>query len=228
MKAIILAAGHGKRLQPLTFETPKPLIKVAGEEIIDRIFKSLPDEIDEVYIIVEHLKDKIQAHVGEIFYNKKVKFFEQGEKKGTFGALYSAKDYLEAGERFLVLNGDDVHEKEELKKYLQYTRSFGVQKMLMPNYYSMQMTPDGYVIGWKPQTEEEKIEGALVATGVYVIDSYIFKHPGVIVFGGEYGLPQTILDQKDEYPIRAIVTKKWMPINSYEDLEKAENYFKKL
>ena len=45
MKAVILAAGKGNRLLPLTEHTPKPLIEIAGTPIIDRIFQSLPDEI---------------------------------------------------------------------------------------------------------------------------------------------------------------------------------------
>ncbi len=224
MKAIILSAGQGTRLQPLTFETPKPLIKISGETIVDRIFKSLPEEIDEAIIVVEHLKDKIKSHVGENFYNKKVTYVDQIPMRGTYGALLSAKDLFEEKERFLVINGDDIHDKEELEKYLHFPRSLGVQPMIMPNYYSVKIK-DGFVDGFSPQTDEEKVSGALIATGAYVLDTDIFKHPGVEVFGGEFGLPQTIMEQKDEFPITGIITTKWVTVNSIEDIEKAEKYF---
>src|SRR3984885_8037211 len=107
MKVIILAAGKGNRLLPLTEHIPKPLISIADKPIIDRIFQSLPDEINQVIIVVEHLKDKIRVHVGEDFYEKKVSYVEQISMRGTFGALLSAKSLLYPDERFLVLNGDD-------------------------------------------------------------------------------------------------------------------------
>ncbi|MDO8260742.1 MAG: hypothetical protein Q7T50_04590, partial [Candidatus Magasanikbacteria bacterium] len=165
-------------------------------------------------------------YLGESFYNKKVIYAKQTEKKGTFGALLSAKKFLKKDERFLVLNGDDINDKEELKKYLEYPRSFGVQKMHMPNYYSIGIDRNKYIEGFRTQTDEEKLSVAFIATGVYVIDTNIFDHPGIVVYGGEYGLPQTILAQKDLYPIKSITTKKWMPINSFEDMKRAENYFK--
>jgi NDP-sugar pyrophosphorylase family protein len=220
MKAIILAAGEGTRLRPLTLTTPKPLIEVAGRPIIERIFESLPDQITEVIMVVGHLKEKIINHLGEEFLGKKVTYAEQGEMKGTFGALCCAKENIKDGEEFLVLNGDDINDKDELKKFMGGGRAWGLQKAVMPNYYSMQIE-NALVSGWKPQTDEERVNGAFIATGVYKLDSEIFKHPGVIVFGGELGLPQTILAQKDEFPIRAIITEKWIPINSFEDLERA-------
>ena len=222
MKVIILAAGLGTRLLPLTETIPKPLIKISGITIIDRIFQSLPNEIEEVIIIVEHLKEKIKNHVGEKFYNRKVTYVNQGNKRGTFGALLSAKDILLKDERFLVLNGDDIHDKQELENYLKHPRSLGVQKMILPNYYAVQLDQNKYVSDFSPQSNEEKKYGTLIATGAYVIDSNIFEHPGIVVYGGEYGLPQTILAQKDKYPIMAITTLKWRPINFISDIEKTE------
>lgn len=222
MKAVILAAGEGTRLRPLTLETPKPLIEVAGRPIIDRIIESLPEAIDEVVMVVEHLRERVKKHLGENFQGRKITYVEQGSKKGTYGALLSAKDLLEG--QFLVLNGDDLHSKEELEKFIQVGRVLGVQKMIMPNYYSVEIEND-FVKSFRPQTEEEKINGVLVATGVYTLDNGIFDHPGVLVYGGEYGLPQTIMAQKDLYPVKAVTTTGWVPINSLSDLEKANKLF---
>ncbi len=226
MKAVILAAGRGTRLQPLTLETPKLLIEVAGKKIIDRIIDSLPDVINEAIIIVDHLKEAIQQYA--IDTHIKLTFVEQGDKRGTFGALLSAKENLKGESRFLVLNGDDINDKEELALHLLFPRSFGIQRMHMPNYYSMQVTDTGFISGWQPQTEEEKNSDAFIATGVYILDPQIFDHPGVVVFNGEYGLPQTILEQKETNPIKAVITTKWQPINTFEDLKRAEDYFHSL
>jgi len=220
MKVIILAAGQGTRLLPITLETPKPLIEIAGRPIIDRIFQSLPDSIDEAIIVVEHLKEKIISHLGESFNGMKVRYVDQINKKGTFAALLSAKDLLEENERFLVLNGDDIHDKVELTEYLNYPRSFGVQYMNMPNYYSIKMDEKNYIKGFFPQTDQEKKGKVVVATGAYVLDKNIFEHQGVSVYGGELGLPQTILAQKESHPVKGIITTRWITINSFEDIER--------
>ena len=58
-RAIIMAAGKGKRMQPLTLETPKPLIKVNGVRMIDTIIRGLhANGITEIYVVVGYLKEK--------------------------------------------------------------------------------------------------------------------------------------------------------------------------
>jgi NDP-sugar pyrophosphorylase family protein len=223
MKVIILAAGKGTRLLPLTEHIPKPLIKIAGLPIIDRIFQSLPDEIDEVILVVEYLKEKIIGHVGSNFYGRRVRFIDQIEMRGTLGALFSAKPLIQPSERFLVINGDDIHDKTELETYLAYDRSFGLQLVKMPGYHSIHLDSKGYVEGFYPQTESEQTNGAYTATGAYVIDADIFSHEGVRLKSGiEVGLPQTILAQKDSHPVKGVITMKWLPINSFSDIERAQ------
>ncbi|TSC55275.1 MAG: nucleotidyl transferase [Parcubacteria group bacterium Greene0416_79] len=63
MKAIILAAGEGKRMLPLTRSVPKPLLRIKNKTILDYIFAALPEEIDHVVIVVGYLKKKIQEHI---------------------------------------------------------------------------------------------------------------------------------------------------------------------
>lgn len=225
MKAIILAAGKGTRLLPLTLHTPKTLVEINGKTIIERIINSLPDEIDEVIVVVDHLKEKIKETVGDEFLGKKIIYIDQGEKSGTFGAIYSAKNLLNENERFLVTNGDDIHDRNEYIECIKHPRAMAVEKKIMPNYYSVQIDKDNNFLGFKSQTEQEKNNGAFIATGVYVLDSNIFKHPGVKLSIGEYGLPQTVLEQSKDYPVKVITTSGWISINSIEDLEKARSYF---
>jgi NDP-sugar pyrophosphorylase family protein len=225
MKAVILAAGEGTRMRPLTLENPKPLININDKKIIDLVLNSLPQEIDEVIIIVDYLKEKIIEYIGNNHKDKKITYLTQGDKKGTYGALLSAKNLFNDNERFLVLNSDDIHDKNELRNYLKFPRSFGIQKMIMPNYYNVQTDIEGHIIGFQKQTETNKLNGVMVGTGVYVLDSNIFKHEGVVVNGGELGLPQTILEQKDEYPIMSVTTEHWQPINTLEDLDRVRKIF---
>jgi len=230
MKVVILAAGKGTRLLPLTEHTPKPLLKIGGIATIDRTLRSLPKSIDEIIIIVSHLKAKIISHSGNISNGRPITYIEQTGINGTFGALLCAREKFTPKERFLVLNGDDIYNKEELEEHLLHLRAFGIQHAKMPGYDSIHIDDNSHVTGFHPLTEKEKKDGALVSIGSYVIDTHIFDSPGIIIQNGEYGLPHTILAQRETFPITAITTKKWMPINSFEDIEKAKNntYFSHL
>jgi NDP-sugar pyrophosphorylase family protein len=62
MKAIILAAGRGTRLQPLTNTTPKPMIQVCGKPILEYLVESLYQEVSEIILIVKYKQEVIKEY----------------------------------------------------------------------------------------------------------------------------------------------------------------------
>ncbi len=88
MKAILLAAGEGLRLRPLTETTPKPLLKVLGEPILKRSISGLNKYgIDSFIIITNYLEEQIKEYIINEFPNLKIDFVHQTEIKGTANAL---------------------------------------------------------------------------------------------------------------------------------------------
>jgi NDP-sugar pyrophosphorylase family protein len=225
MKAIILSAGRGTRLQPLTNTTPKSLLQVKNKPILEHILNNLPADISEVFIVVDYLSDHIKSFVdiAQDNYSFTIKCINQiKDKKGTMAALLSVRDSLIDNERFLVLNGDDIIEKKDIEKMLPYERSFGVQKMIMPNYYKV-VSKNGFLNTFENQNETEKKVGVPIATGTYLIDTNIFNFTNRLLKGDEIGIPQTIIDNKDVYPINVVEFHSWKPINTIEDLEKVNH-----
>lgn len=231
MKAIILAAGKGNRLKPYTDNIPKTLLPIKKDShpqdvILTAILARLPSYIDEVFIIVkyleEHVRDFIQEH--EVYIKqinpriKKITCITQTEAKGTMGAVQTVKGNIQPDERFLVLNGDDLHTQEELEKFNLNRYSFGVQKKIMPGYKSIQVDEKGVVIGLVKQTEDELEAGCLIATGTYMLDGKFFEFEPVVLSDGEIGLPQTLLKHVETYTSYAVYEDGWVSINTVEDL----------
>ena len=103
-RAIIMAAGIGQRLRPLTFTTPKPLICVNGTRMIDTAVNGLRSNgIDEIHVVVGHLKEQFCEWGKE----KDVDIIENPDYKtcNNISSLYAAREYLED---CMILDGDQM------------------------------------------------------------------------------------------------------------------------
>lgn len=107
MKAMILAAGRGERLRPLTDETPKPLIKVAGRSLIEYHLQNLADAgFKEIIINTAWLAEEIHQQLGNgENYGVTIQYSDEGEALETAGGIINALPLL-GNEAFLVVNGD--------------------------------------------------------------------------------------------------------------------------
>lgn len=107
MKAMILAAGFGKRMQPLTLTTPKPLVQVRGQALIDYHFNALKNaQTKEVAVNVHHLGDQIIEYVKQRWAaDFKLHFFTEAEILGTGGGIYQALSVFD-NEAFIALSAD--------------------------------------------------------------------------------------------------------------------------
>ena len=109
MKVMILAAGYGKRLLPLTKETPKPLLKVGNKTLIQHNIEHLiKNDFTEFVINISHLGHMIENHVKEKFSNINIEFSKEDKPLGTGGGILNAIDLL-GDENFLVMNSDIFH-----------------------------------------------------------------------------------------------------------------------
>jgi len=119
MQAVIMAAGRGTRLKPLTLTIPKPLLKVAGKTLLERNLSALPAQVDEVVIVINYLGDQIVTLLGNTWHDKKITYVRQQRLTGTAGAIIDCREVLRLGS-FLVINGDDLYEKSDLEKLRQH------------------------------------------------------------------------------------------------------------
>ncbi|MGN8345020.1 N-acetylmuramate alpha-1-phosphate uridylyltransferase MurU [Pseudomonas sp. SMV71] len=107
MKAMILAAGKGERMRPLTLATPKPLIRVAGVPLIEYHLRALA-RAGFTEIVINHawLGQQIEDHLGDgSRFGVNIRFSPEGEPLETGGGIFRALPLL-GDEAFVVVNGD--------------------------------------------------------------------------------------------------------------------------
>ena len=107
MKAMILAAGKGSRLSPLTDKTPKPLLPIQGRPLIEYIVKNLAREgYHQIVINLHHLGDQIIEFLGDgSRYRVDITYSLEEELLETGGGIKKALNLL-GNEPFLIVNGD--------------------------------------------------------------------------------------------------------------------------
>ncbi len=103
--AVLMAGGQGKRLQPLTLTTPKPLLKVADKPIIDyNIDNLIYYGIEHINITVNYLAEQLEEHFKEPYEGHQIRCIREGKYLGTIGSLNMIRDWH--SDTILLMNSD--------------------------------------------------------------------------------------------------------------------------
>ena len=107
MDAIVLAAGKGSRLRPLTEDKPKGMVEVSDQPILTHCFDQLVElGVDELIIVVGYLKERIINHYGDEYKGVPITYTHQREQRGLAHALLSAEEHID--EHFILMLGDNI------------------------------------------------------------------------------------------------------------------------
>lgn len=222
MKAVILAAGEGARLRPLTENTPKPLVKLNGKPLLDYTLDALPPSVSEIIMVVGYLGQQIIDYVGTTTRGRSVSYVWQTEKNGTFPALGLCRESL-GKERFLFLHADDLLDASALEHMVQLP---GLSIMVFPHSEPQRF---GVVELNLDRTVKMIIEkpaqplSNLVNAGPAVLDGRIFdEHPRVHGNGEQY-LAEALGSLAQRVPVQAVVAREWTPIGYPADIGAVEH-----
>jgi NDP-sugar pyrophosphorylase family protein len=109
IRAVVLAAGHGRRLRPLTAELPKPLLPILGRPLLAETLDRLAAfGVEATAINLHHQADAIPAALGEHWSGMPLHYSREREILGTLGALHPLRDFLALADLVLVVNGDSL------------------------------------------------------------------------------------------------------------------------
>ena len=122
MKAMILAAGYGTRLQPYTNHTPKPLFPIAGRPLLDAIIRRLQQAGCRAVIVnTHHLHQQIEDFIAGQHYSLEVYTRHEPQILGTGGAVKNVADFWD-NQPFMVINADIIADIDLAKVYITHCR----------------------------------------------------------------------------------------------------------
>ncbi len=178
MKAIVLAAGQGKRLLPFTHTRPKHMIPIAGRPLLEHLLISLREnEIKEIILVVGYLGTQIRSYLGDgSNFGIKIEYVTQDKIEGTASAIEVAEEYINE-EKFLVVNGDLFVSSKAVREVLsQYSNEMivSVVPTIFPERYGIVDIKDNTIknIIEKPS---EKNANKLVNAGIYIFFKDVFR-----------------------------------------------------
>lgn len=174
MKAVVLVAGKGTRMEPLTSDCPKVMLQVANKPVLEHILNSAIEAgIEGFVFITGYLEEQIKAHFGDgSKWGVSIEYVQQKEQLGTANAIGYARGHVEGA--FLVLNGDMLIGKKDLKVLLSRKEEavICVKEVENPSDFGVLETRDNKVtrIIEKPKNPPTNLANA----GIYLFRESIF------------------------------------------------------
>ncbi len=187
MKAVILAAGKGTRMKPLTDHVPKPMVVIRGKSFLEHLVEAFPPEVDEIIVVVGYRGEMIQELLARKYPKKKIRIVFQKKLSGTGSALMLVKKFMDRKGRFLLAYGDEYITRVQMKKCMLNKYSWLVRRMDDPSQsgvVSISKTGRIFNVTEKPK----KFMGDMVSAGVMIVDYGIFDGRPVRHKTGEYYL----------------------------------------
>ena len=224
MQAVILAAGIGKRMRPLTLERPKPLIEVAGKLLIEHVLDALPSEIDEIILVVGYKGEMIRQHLGEAYHGIPLRYVYQWMPAGTAHSLSIARPFIKG--TFLMLNADDIIGTDALAQAIKEPLAILVARHDHPEKMGVVSVKTDGTLDSIVEKPEHPV-GNLINTNSLVLDERIFGYEAPRHESGEYYVTDLLNAMAKDLPVKVIEQPLWIPVGCPEDIPAAEEELKK-
>ncbi len=174
-QAFVLAGGKGERLRPLTNDIPKPLVKVAGEPILQHCIEQLArHEVEEIILGTGHMHEKIEAYFGSgEKFGASIVYSVETEPLGTGGALKQAKGLLD--KNFFMLNGDNIADFDFTQMQTEHAENRGLATIALVEVedvsgYGIARLEGKKIVEFVEKPARKKAPSNLANAGAYIIE----------------------------------------------------------
>jgi len=221
MQAIILTAGKGERMQPLSFEKQKHLIRILGRTILEHNLEQLDGLVDEVILVIrpDGKCKEIKDLIGGRYKRLKIRYAIQKRLLGTGDAVKCALPLLK--NRFLSLNGDDLYDKKDIQQVLKKFPCLLAKEVKQPRFFGVIEANKGIIKSFIEKPLKPKSN--LANSGLYFLPKEILNYSIKKSPRGEYEftdyIKQFIKDQK----LNIVKANQWIPVSYCWNLLEANN-----
>ncbi len=183
MKVMIMAAGKGTRLRPITDLVPKPMAPIANRPALDHIVRLLRRHgLVDIVVNLHHLPTIICEYFGDgTAAGVRISYSFEPELLGTAGGVKNNEDFLGTG-TFLVMSGDALTDIDLTGLIAAHKRNGSIATLAVkevddPSLYGVVVTDDdGRVVGFQEKPTPEQARSRLCNCGIYVLEPEIFEH----------------------------------------------------
>ncbi|ADQ69358.1 Nucleoside-diphosphate-sugar pyrophosphorylase family protein [Halogeometricum borinquense DSM 11551] len=225
MQTVVLAAGVGSRMWPLTASRPKPMLPVAGKPLVAHTVDAAVEAgATEIVLVVGYEADDVRSFFGTEYAGVPVEYAVQAEQLGTADAVRSALEVLEDGS-FAVLNGDALYDVPSLTNLYDGGPAVGSFEVEDPTSYGVLKTDgSGYVAGVveKPSNPPSN----LINAGAYVFPEA--AHGWLLDVEaserGELELTDVLSRSCETYDVRTVAFDRWLDVGRPWELLEANEW----
>ena len=208
-QAVILCAGPGTRIYPLTLTKPKPLLKICGKTILEYNLDQLQGLVKEAILVIGYKGEQIKEFLGDKYKNIDIKYVWQKQALGTGDAAKLASSLIK--DKFLLLYGDDLYDKQDIKKCIGKFPCILLRKVQEPSAFGQVEIEHNNV---KCLVEKPKKDVSdLVNTGVYYLDKSIFDFNIKKSSRGEYEFTDYIKHFIKTEKLNYEIAENWVPVS---------------
>ena len=185
LKAMVMAAGMGSRLEPITLMIPKPLIPVMNRPLMDIILTQLhnvgvKEVISNTYYLANQIIDRYKNNNLGIKFN----YIKETELSGTAGGVKKCQFFFDKGEDFIVMSGDilttaDIDKAVEIHKASNAIATIGVKEIpheYVSHFGVVVTDEEGYITEFQEKPSVEEAKSNLINTGIYIFNYKIFDY----------------------------------------------------
>ena len=227
MKAVLLAGGKGRRLQPFTTTIPKPLFPIGEKPILQVIIEQLQEfGVDEYIISLGYLGELIKAFMGDgEKYNTTISYVTEENPLGTAGAISLLP---ELNDDYIFMNGDILSTIDFAEAYNDHKKSKALmtictfEKTTVSSLGVLDININGEVENYLEKPELKQI----ISSGIYILNPKIKDSIPKDTFFDLPDLVKRLIAENKKINTYAIKGD-WFDIGTPSDLEKAEQYLLK-
>lgn len=223
MQTVVLAAGQGTRMRPLTDRRPKPMLPVAGRPLVEHTLRAaVRAGATRLVVVVGYEADAVRNRIGDAVDDVPVAYAVQAEQRGTADAVLQAAECL-SRDPFVVLNGDTLYDDESLGKLYDAGTAVASYRVNDPTQYGVLAVEGECVTGIIEKPSDPPSD--LVNAGAYCFPATALDELSVPESSrGEHELTDVLEQTIDHHDVTSIPVDRWLDVGRPWELLEANEW----